>query len=107
MLNALFLIGQAELTSINTVANMTLYVGINPPTLASQANNDCQGNSSAFVVTVEGTEGYYYKRCTAESALAVLRLFVEGDSMPEVMALYELAGPLMPDTIDSPFRCIP
>lgn len=103
MLNALFLIGQAGLTSINTVGDMTLYVGINPPFLNIAPN----ARTSAFVVTVDGVEDGYHMQCTAAEARAVLRLFTEGDGVDGAALLYELAGPLMPDTIDSPFRCIP
>lgn len=103
MIQALFLIGQAELTSINTVADMTLYVGINPPFLNIVPN----ARTSAFVVTVDGVEDGYHMQCTAAEAHAVLRLFIEGDGVDGAARLYKLACPLMPDTIDSPFRCIP
>ncbi len=95
MLSHLFTLGQHELTSINTVADMTLYVGIN------------FGNAM-FVVVVEGFPGDYVKECSPEAAKAVLRLFIEGDDVPDAAKLHELAGPLMPSTPeDAVFRCIP
>lgn len=95
MLSHLFTLGQHELTSINTVADMTLFVGIN-------------FGSAKFVVVVEGFPGGYVKECSPEAAKAVLRLFIEGDDVPDAAKLYELAGPLMPTKPeDAVFRCIP
>lgn len=95
MISHLFKLGQHELTSINTVADMTLYVGIS-------------FSIAKFVVVVDGFPGDYVKECSPEAAKAVLRLFIEGDDVPDAAKLYELARPLMPtQPEDAVFRCIP
>ena len=95
LLQALFSLGQHELTSINTVGDMTLYVGVSH-------------SSAKFVVAVDGFPGGYSRECSPEAAKAVLRLFIEGDDVQGAEALYALAGPLMPvRDEDAVFRCIP
>lgn len=86
LLRALQLLGKWELTSINTVADISLYVGIS-------------GDNAAYVVaTVFNNEVDMIKiDCSAEIALAVLNLFLRPTNVEfDTQVLYRIIGDKLP-----------
>jgi hypothetical protein len=84
-LQALFLLGQHELTTTVSVADMTLYVG------TSQ-------ESARVVVTGLNTEGqpdYADFECSRVQALAIVSLATWGDEAPSSALLYASIGTLL------------
>ena len=99
MAHCLKLLGEHEVTSINSVGGLTLYVGINPqkdPDDLDSHNKATILVSSALPPTFTAT-----KEASKQAALACIKLFLEGDEGNE--DLYPLAEPLQPKNPDLRF----
>ena len=85
LLRALKLLGEWKLTSINTVADISLYVGIS-------------GDNAAYVVATPYRDEIDMIKieCTADIAIAVLSLFIRPTTEENDKMLYDIIGDKLP-----------
>ena len=92
VLRANIALGGWEMTTITTVADMTLYCGVT-------------GESGKIVVTVDSRNDIYEVEATKQQVQAALALFQWGDEVVGADAYYALLKDVLPE--DSDFRFVP